>query len=91
MMREMALSGLATVFVTEDVIRNQLKDLKLPKELIGAILEGVSKKKEDLYAVFGREFARVLSKIDITTEIAKFLETHSVNIQLSFEKKTEKT
>lgn len=90
MMREMALSGLATLFMTEDVIRNQLKDLKLPKELIGTILEGMSKKKEDLYSVFGREFAKVLSKIDLSSEMARFLETHRVTIELSFQPKEDK-
>ncbi|MBI1859920.1 MAG: hypothetical protein HYR96_03260 [Deltaproteobacteria bacterium] len=91
LIREMALSGLATVFMTEDMVRNQLKDLKLPKELLGAILDGVGKKKEDLYATFGREFGKVLSKVDLTQEMARFLETHKVDIQmkLSFEAKPE--
>ena len=91
MMRELTLSGIATIFMTEDMIRGQLKDLKIPKELMGAILDGVSKKKEDLYASFGREFGRVLSKIDLTREMARFLENHRVNVEmkLSFERKQE--
>ena len=91
LVREMALSGLATVFMTEDMVRNQLKDLKLPKEILAMVLENVGKKKEDLYATLGREFGKVLSKIDLTKEMARFLETHrvSVNMKLSFEAKDE--
>lgn len=88
-MREMALSGLATVFMTEDMIRNQLKDLKLPKELIGMILENVGKKKEDLYATFAREFGKVLSKLDLSSEMTRFLENHDVTVEMkvSFQSK----
>ena len=86
-MREVALSGVAAVFMTEDMIRSQLKDLKLPKDLMLSLLEGVGKKKEDVYASFGKEFGNILSKIDLTREMTRFLENHKVNIQLSFEPK----
>ncbi len=93
LMREMALSGIATVFLTEDMIRTQLKDLKLPKELMGMILDNVGKKKEDLYATFGREFGKVLAKIDLTREMSRFLESHDVKVEmkLSFNSKEKES
>ena len=64
---------------------------KLPKEMISALMEGLSKKKDDVYGVMGKEFGRVLSKIDLTAEVTKFLERHHVRVQakFSFEPKEE--
>lgn len=87
MMKEITLTGLATVFMTEDSVRSYLKDKKLPKELVGALLDGLGKKKEDFYALFAKEFGKVLSKIDLSQELTKFMEKHKINIQISFERK----
>lgn len=89
MMKEMTLTGLATVFMTEDSVRSYLKDKKLPKELVGLVLEGIGKKKDDFYALLAKEFGKVLGKIDLSQEITKFMEKHKVNVQISFERKEE--
>lgn len=87
MMKEMTLTGLATVFMTEDSVRSYLKDKKLPKELVGLVLDSIGKKKEDFYALLAKEFGKVLGKIDLSQEITKFMEKHKVNVQISFERK----
>ena len=89
LMREMTTTGLATIFMTEDSVRSYLKEKKLPKELVSLFLETFSKKKDDLYGVLAKEFGRVLSKTDLTGEIAKFLERHHVHFEakISFESK----
>jgi len=89
MMRELALSGLATYFMTEDTIKGFLKDMKLPKELAALMLEGMSKKKDDFYGLMVKEFGKVLAKVDVTKEISKFLEQHSISVEakVSFEPK----
>jgi hypothetical protein len=84
-MRELALSGLATYFMTEDAVKGYLKELRLPKELAGVVLDGISKKKDDFYGLLVKEFGRVLNKIDITTEVSKFLEKHRIHVEVSFE------
>jgi hypothetical protein len=86
-MRELALSGLATYFMTEDAIRSYLKEMKLPKELVSLVLEGVTKKKDDFYGLLVKEFGRVLSKVDISREVGKFMEHHRVVVEakVSFE------
>ena len=87
--REVTLTGLATFFMTEDKIRDYLKERKFPKELVGLFLEGVTKKKDDFYGLLAKEFGRVLQKIDLTREVSKFLETHTVHFdaKISFERK----
>jgi hypothetical protein len=87
MMREIALGGLATYFMTEDAVRGYLKEMRLPKEVAGAVLDGISKKKDDFYGLLVKEFGKVLAKVDISKEVSKFLELHKVNISVSFEPK----
>jgi hypothetical protein len=87
MMKELTLTGLATVFMTEDSVRSFLKDKKLPKEVVSLLLDGIGKKKDDFYGLLAKEFGRVLSKIDLTQEMSKFMEKHKMNVQISFERK----
>jgi hypothetical protein len=89
MVKELTLSGLATVFMTEDSIRGYLKDKKMPKELVSLVMEGLSRKKDDFYGLMAKEFGRVLSKIDLSKEIGKFMETHQMSLKISFEKKKD--
>jgi hypothetical protein len=84
MMRELALSGMATFFMTEDSVRKHLKELKLPKELGALILDSVSKKKDDVYGMLAKEFGKMLSKIDVTQEVSKFLEQHRIHVEARF-------
>ena len=89
LMKEVTLTGLATVFMTEEGVRGYLKDKKLPKELVTLLMEGFNKKKDNFYEMCTREFGKVLGKIDLTREFQKFLETHDVHIEgkLSFTRK----
>ena len=93
-MREMTATGLATFFMTEDSVRNYLKEKKLPKEFLGLFLDGVGKKKDDFYAMLAKECGRVLAKVDVSREVARFLEKHKIHLEakISFEPKpAEKT
>ena len=92
MMRELTTTGLATFFMTEESVRSYLKDKKFPKELAGLLIDGVSKKKHDLYAMLAIEFGRVLSKIDLSQEVGRFLEKHKIHFEakISFEPKNER-
>lgn len=92
MMRGLAMSGLATYFMTEDAVKGYLKEMKLPKELASALLEGASKKKDDFYGLMVKEFGKVLSKIDVSQEVSKFLENHRISVEakFSFEPKSDR-
>lgn len=87
--RDLALSGLATYFMTEDAVRGYLKEMKLPKELVGLAVDGISKKKDDFYGLMVKEFGKVLAKVDVSKEISKFLENHNISVEakVSFEPK----
>lgn len=92
MMRELALSGLATYFMTEDAVKGYVKEMKLPKELVGVLLDGAGKKKDEMLGLMVKEFGKILAKVDVTTEVSKFLESHQITVQakVGFEPKDAK-
>lgn len=85
--KEMTLTGLATIFMTEESVRNYLKEKKLPKELVSLVLDSITKRKDDFYGLLAKEVGRVFSKVDIANELSKFLETHDVTLNVSFKRK----
>lgn len=87
--KEMTLNSLATLFMTEDSIRSMLREKKFPKEMMGQLLEGVGKKKDDFYGLLVKEVGKVFAKVDLSKEFAKFLETHEVEVsaKLKFAKR----
>jgi len=91
MVRELALTGLATFFMTEDSVRKYLKDLKLPKELGSLLLDSIGRKKDDIYSLLGKELTRMLARVDFAQELGKFLQNHRVHVEakFSFEPKTK--
>jgi hypothetical protein len=91
--RDLTSAGLAAVFMTEDSVRNYLKEKKFPKEMVAQLLEGVGRKKEDLYALVAKEVGRVVSKIDLSAEVSRFLEKHQIHFEakVSFEPKGKET
>lgn len=91
-MKDMASAGLATLFMTEDSIRSYLREKKLPKELVTDLMEGIGRKKSDLYTLVAQEVTKVFSKIDVSKEMTRFLEEHKISFEgkISFEPKNKK-
>lgn len=89
--KDMASAGLATLFMTEDSIRSYLREKKLPKELVSDLMDGIGRKKSDLYSLVAQEVTKVFSKIDVTKEMTRFLEEHKIAFEgkISFEPKNE--
>jgi hypothetical protein len=85
-MKKIVLTGVGTIFLTEETVRSYLGELKLPKELWSGFLENAAKTKKEFLASFAKESAQVLSRIDLAAEAKKFLEGHKikVNIEVSF-------
>lgn len=85
-MKKILLTGVGTVFLTEETIRNYLSEVKLPKELWAGLIENAGKTKQEFLATFAKEAAQVLKTIDIASEAKKFLEKHTmkVSVEISF-------
>ena len=91
-MKKVVLTGVGTIFLTEETIRNYLGEFKLPKELMSGFLENASKSKQEFMNAFAKEVANVLSHIDFANEAKKFFENNrmKVTIELSIDSKDKK-
>ena len=76
-------AGMGAVFTTEEGIRRITKEMPLPKDIAGALVNTASSTKDDLMRAVAREFREFLQTVNLSEEIAKMLTT------LSFEVKTE--
>jgi hypothetical protein len=88
-MKKIVLTGVGTIFLTEETVRSYLGELKLPKEMWSGFIENAAKTKQEFLSNFAKESAQVLSRIDIAAEAKKFLEGHriKISVEVDFDKK----
>lgn len=91
-MKKVVLTGVGTIFLTEETIRNYLGELKLPKEMWSGFLDNAARTKQEFLSAFAKEAAQVLSRVDVAAEARKFFEGHrvKVTIEIDLDKKTDK-
>ncbi|PIT98870.1 MAG: hypothetical protein COT74_13995 [Bdellovibrionales bacterium CG10_big_fil_rev_8_21_14_0_10_45_34] len=77
--------GVGAAFLTEEAIRKQLGEFKLPREVLSLVLQGANKSKEEIVNRVSRELTQMLSKIDLVKEASKFAETHKFKISAEIE------
>ncbi|MEW6775152.1 MAG: hypothetical protein AB1405_02560 [Bdellovibrionota bacterium] len=86
-MKRAFYTGLGALFLTEDGIRRQISDLKLPKDLAGYIISQSSKSKEELFEAIAREIAKMFQDVQpeevVRTAIAGM--KMKMNIEIEFE------
>jgi len=89
-MKKIVLTGVGTIFLTEESVRSYLGEMKLPKELWSGFLENAQKTKSEFLNTFAKEAAQVLSRIDIPAEARKFVEGHRmrISVEIDFDKKS---
>lgn len=90
-MKKVLLTGVGTIFMTEETIRSYLGEIKLPKELWQGLLDNAQKTKAEFLTLLARETAGVLAKIDVPEEIRKIVEENKIKIsvEVSLEKETK--
>ncbi len=78
-------AGVSAAFMTEESIRNYLTDLKLPKEILGLLVQGATKTKEEITSKVTNEVLGVIRKIDFVKEFSRFAEGHKFKISAEVE------
>jgi hypothetical protein len=76
-------AGMGAVFTTEEGLRRLVRDVSLPKDVAGYLVNTASSTKDELLRVMAREVRDFLAGVNLSEELAKILTT------LSFEIKTE--
>lgn len=77
--------GIGAAFLTEESIRTALKEIKLPKEIVAALLQGASKSKDEITNRVSNEIIKLISKIDFVKEASRFAEDHKFKISAEIE------
>ncbi|MFL5783569.1 MAG: hypothetical protein ACJ76H_03095 [Bacteriovoracaceae bacterium] len=89
LLKKVLTTGVTAAFMTEEAARAVLKDLPLPKEMVGGLIENAKNTKTEFVAGVKQELKQYLDKIDITKEIDKLAEKYDfqVNATISLKKK----
>lgn len=80
MLRKVMVAGLGAVFMTEEGIRTYVKDLKLPKELMGFVVGQAERSKDELFRVLSEELRRFFQNPALRRELAQLISEMTVEI-----------
>ena len=81
LVKKAIVSGLGSVFMTEEGIRSYLSEMKLPKEAAQFIVGQVSKTKEEMFRVVTAEIRSFLEKTQFDEVLRKVLT--GISLELS--------
>ena len=80
-MRRALVAGVGALFLTEEGIRNLVGELKLPKELIGALLAQADKTKQEVVHTLGEELRRFFESAQLHRELSKLLTDVTIEVK----------
>jgi hypothetical protein len=83
--KKLLATGVSAAFLTEEGIRAYLQDLKLPKDVLGKLIEGANKSKQELMDRVGNEIVTIIKKIDFVKEASRFVEEHKFKVSAEIE------
>lgn len=84
-LKKVFTAGVSAAFMTEESVRAYLADLKLPKEILGVLLQQAGKTKEEIGQRVSKEIVSMIQKADISAEISKFASNHKFKFTAEFE------
>ncbi len=90
MMRKVLTIGVGTLFLTEEALRGLVGELKVPKELIGGILQSANRTKNEFLQQIAQEvMGRLKDKVDPAALVQEILEKNEIelNVKVSFKPK----
>ncbi len=93
LLKKVLTTGVTAAFMTEESIRAMLKDVPLPKDIVGGLVENAKSTKTEFVAGVKNELKSYLDKIDLSKEIDKIIEKYdfevTANISLKRKKKAK--
>lgn len=89
LLKKVLTTGVTAAFMTEESVRALLKDVPLPKDIVGGLVENAKNTKTEFVAGVKNELKNYLDKIDLTKEIDKIVEKYDfqINATISLKKK----
>jgi hypothetical protein len=78
--RKALMTGIGAVFMSEDSLRSQLSEMKLPKEAMGAVINTADKTKREIIDVVARETRAFLSRLEVEKMVGRVLVGTTIEI-----------
>jgi hypothetical protein len=90
--KKVLTTGVTTAFMTEEAIREVLKDVPVPKDMVGSLVENARNTKTEFVASVKSELKTYLEKIDLSKELDKIVDKYDfqVNATISLKRKDKK-
>lgn len=90
LLKKVLTTGVTAAFMTEEGVRTVLKDLPLPKDMVGSLVENAKNTKTEFVSSVKNELKSYLDKIDLTKEIDKIVEKYDFEIKATVSLKKKK-
>jgi hypothetical protein len=90
LLKKVLSTGVSAAFMTEETVRTVLKDLPLPKEIVGGLIENAKNTKSEFISGVKNELKSYLDKIDLNQEIEKILDKYDFEIKATISLKKKK-
>lgn len=91
-MKKVLTVGVGAIFLTEESLRGLIGDLKVPKELLGGILDSANKTKNEFLQNLSKDvLARVTDKVDPRALLQEFFERNEIELSVRIGFKTKDT
>lgn len=90
LIKKVLTTGVTAAFMTEEGVRAVLKDLPLPKDMVGSLVENAKNTKTEFVTSVKNELRSYLNKIDITKEIDKLAEKYDFEVKATISLKKKK-
>jgi hypothetical protein len=88
--KKVLTTGVTAAFMTEESVRALLKDVPLPKDMVGGLLENARNTKTEFVSSVKNELKSYLDKIDLTREIDKIIEKYDFEVKANISLKRKK-
>lgn len=90
LLKKVLTTGVTAAFMTEEGVRSVLKDLPIPKDIVGGLVENAKNTKTEFVNSVKNELKTYLDKINISDEIDKIVEKYDFEIKATISLKKKK-
>lgn len=90
LLKKVLTTGVTAAFMTEESVRALLKDVPLPKDIVGGLVENAKNTKTEFVAGVKNELKSYLDKIDLSKEIDKIAEKYDFEVKATISLKRKK-
>lgn len=83
MMKKVLTIGVGAIFLTEESLRGLVSEFKLPKELMGGILDSANRvKKEFLQTLSEDVMSKISEKVDPAAVLQEFMQKNEIDLHI---------